>query len=231
MATRIADMSPRKAAKVAGILYLLVTVFAVFSGIIRFTPLLSGDAAATPSVFMAGVGIVGELIFVTCFLLLAWALYVLFKPVNSNLALLIVLCVSVSVAIQCVNLIIYIASQNMLSGADYLTVFTVEQLHAQSLFFLDLQMDGVIVAQIFWGLWLLPLGYLVFKSGYVPRVFGVLLMIGCFGYLIDVFQYFLFPGYEIITYPGLAISTIAEISFPIWLLLKGVKTQQPGGSA
>ena len=72
----------------------------------------------------------------------------------------------------------------LLSGADYLTAFTADQLHALVMFFLDLHEYGVFIASIFCGLWLLPLGYLVFKSGYIPRILGVLLMIGCFGYLI-----------------------------------------------
>ena len=225
MKYRIADMSQHRVAKVAGVLYLMVAVFAIFSGLIRFNPILSGDAATTPNSFMISVGIVGELIHLTCFLVLAWALYVLFKPVNNTLALLLVSCVLVSVAIQSINLLNQVASLHALSGAEYLTAFTVDQLHALARFYIDLQMDGVIIAQVFFGLWLLPLGYLVSKSGYVPKIFGVLLMIGCFGYLIDVLQFFLFPGYEVITYPGLAVAAFAELSFPVWLLLKGVKVQ------
>jgi hypothetical protein len=95
-------------------------------------------------------------------------------------------------------------------------------------YLVDLQTHGILIAQIFFGLWLLPLGYLVFKSGYLPRVLGVLLMFGCFGYLIHVFQYFLFPSYEVIAYPGLAVATIAEFSLLGWLLLKGAKIPSKG---
>ena len=85
--------------------------------------------------------------------------------------------------------------------------------------------NGILVAQIFFGLWLLPLGYLVYQSGYFPRILGILLMIGCIGLLTESFQHFIFPNYEVISYPGLAISGIAEVSFCLWLLIKGVNDQ------
>jgi hypothetical protein len=220
-----------KTARVAGFLYLLVIVFVFFAGV-RYSLIVPGDAATTANNIRADellfrIGFVGDLIHSTCFLLLAWALYVLFKPVNKNLALLFVLFVVACVVIQCINLLINFTGLLLLSDADYLTLFEADQLHAQEMLFRNLYENGILIAQIFFGLWLLPLGYLVYKSGYLPRILGILLMIGCFGYLIDFFQYFLFPDYEVITYPGLAVATIAEISLCGWLLLKGVKVQQP----
>jgi hypothetical protein len=84
-----------------------------------------------------------------------------------------------------------------------------------------------MIAQLFYGTWLIPLGYLVFKSGFLPRILGILLLIDGIGILIWFLQFFLFPGYEIITYPGLAASFIAEFSLSLWLLIMGVKTQKP----
>jgi len=111
----------------------------------------------------------------------------------------------------------------LLSGADYLTVFTADQLQALVPLLLDLHEHGTMIAHIFWGLWLLPMGYLIFKSGYIPRILGVLLIIGGFGYLIDFVTFLLFPDFDV---------TIAEFTFigelllPLWLLIKGVDVEQ-----
>jgi hypothetical protein len=120
-----------------------------------------------------------------------------------------------------INMLNQFAPLLLLSGADYLKVFSAAQLHALVMFFLDLQNYGYTIAAISYGTYLLPLGYLVFKSGYFPRMLGVLLMIACFGQLIPSFQISLFPSYEVITYPGLAVAIIAEVSFCLWLLIKG----------
>jgi hypothetical protein len=82
-----------------------------------------------------------------------------------------------------------------------------------------------MIAQLFFGAWLLPLGYLVYRSGFLPRLLGVLLIIDFVSVMIWFLQYFLLPGADFITYPGLAVSFIAEISLTLWLLFKGVKDQ------
>jgi hypothetical protein len=111
----------------------------------------------------------------------------------------------------------------LLSGADYLTAFTTEQLQALAYLFVRLHSYGISLAFIFSGLWLLPLGYLVFKSGFLPRILGVLLIIGGFGYLIDVFAGFLFPASNL----SIGLFTgLAEIFFLLWLLIKGVNVEQ-----
>jgi hypothetical protein len=83
-----------------------------------------------------------------------------------------------------------------------------------------------MIAQIFFGAWLLPLGYLVYKSGFLPRILGILLIIDFFAILIWFFQFFLFPGYEVISTLCLAESFIAEASLCLWLVIKGVKDQK-----
>ena len=129
----------------------------------------------------------------------------------------------VGVPIAMLNLLNQFAALLLLSGTDYLALFEPGQLHAQALFFLDLYKQGIIIAQIFWGLWLLPLGYLVFKSGFLPRILGVLLVIGGFGYLIDTFIFFLFPNFDVAInmYTGWA-----ELFLCLWLLIKGVNVEQ-----
>jgi hypothetical protein len=108
-----------------------------------------------------------------------------------------------------------------LHGADYLNVFTTEQLQALAYFFVRLHSQGLNIAQIFWGLWLFPMGYLVFKSGFLPRILGVLLMIGCFGYVIQSFAAFLSYNLNIIFY-----TSWGELLFLLWLLIKGVDVEQ-----
>ncbi|MEE9457078.1 MAG: DUF4386 domain-containing protein [bacterium] len=232
MISRIAETSPLVYARVAGILYLVHSVLVIFS--IWYVPsilIVPGDVATTANNILASEGLfrsgfVSGLIAQTIYLLLVLVLYKLLKIVNKNHALLMVVFVLVAVPIAMLNLLNQIAALLLLSGADYLTAFEPDQLHTQVMFFLDLHDHGVFIAQIFWGLWLFPLGFLVFKSGFLPRILGVLLMIGCFGYLIECFQFFLFPGYEVITYPGLAVATIAEFSLLFWLLIKGVNVQK-----
>jgi len=199
--------SIKKTARVAGLLYVLVIVFAFFAGFVFSSLVVAGDAAETAHNIMANEwlfrsGFVSDLIHQTCFLLLAWALYVLLKPVNKNLALLMVLFVLVAVAIQCISLLIQFAALELLSGAGYLTVFEADELHAQVMYFLNLHNHGILIAQIFFGPWLLPLGYLVYKSGFFPRILGVLLMIGCFGYLLDFFSIFSFSQLRSDNVPG-----------------------------
>lgn len=111
----------------------------------------------------------------------------------------------------------------LLSGTDYLTAFDTDQLHALAMLFLDLRNYGILVAQIFWGLWLLPLGYLVFRSGFLPGLLGVLLMIGCFGYVLDVVVLILSPNSNVTISQ---FTFIGELLLPLWLLFKGVNVEQ-----
>lgn len=108
-------------------------------------------------------------------------------------------------------------------GGNYLTVFTADQLQALAPLFLDLHEHGINIAGIFWGLWLFPMGYLVFNSGFLPRILGVLLIIGCFGYLIDSATFFLLPNFD----AKIAQFTfVGELLLPLWLLIKGVNVEQ-----
>jgi hypothetical protein len=148
------------------------------------------------------------------------------KPVNTDLALLVVLLNLCGVAIKCASLLGEVAALLLLSDADYLQVFQADQLQALANLSVDVFKNGFIIAQIFFAAWLLPLGYLVYKSRFLPRVLGILLILDFFGVLIWFFQFFLFPDYEVLSYPGLAISFIAEASLCLWLLIKGVHVEQ-----
>jgi hypothetical protein len=173
------------------------------------------------------IGFVISLFSVVFFLLAAWYLYVLLKPVDKNIALLFLLLNLGGFAIWCFGMLNLFASLLLLSGADYLKVFQPDQLQALAILFVNLYKNGYIVAQIPYGFWLFPLGYLVFKSGFLPKILGILLIADGFGLLIYVFQRFLLPGYEVISYPCMVVSFIAELSLTLWLLIKGVKDQKP----
>jgi hypothetical protein len=120
------------------------------------------------------------------------------------------------------NTLNQIAALRLSSGADYLTAFTADQLNAQVIFFLDLYKYGGFISQ-FLVLWLLLLGYLVYKSGFLPKILGVLLMIAGFGLLIDFATFILFPNFDI----SFALYTFwGEPIFALWLLIKGVNVEQ-----
>ena len=154
---------------------------------------------------------------------MALALYQLLKPVNKNMALLMVLFVLAAVPIGMLNELNNFAVLLLLSGADYLKVFTADQLQALVMLFLDLHKLGLPIAHIFWGLWLFPMGYLVFRSGFLPRILGVLMVIGCLGYLIQSVAAFLLPSFKLNI---IFFTSWGELLLPLWLVIKGVNVEQ-----
>jgi hypothetical protein len=222
--------SIKKTARMAGFHYFMYFVTTIIANM--FGRFVFVDAPVTVNNIMAHesqsrIGFVISLFSVVFFLLAAWYLYVLLKPVNKNLALLFLLLNLGGFAIWCFSVLNLFASLLLLSGADYLKVFQPDQLQAQAMFFISLRKNGAVTAQIPYGIWLFPLGYLVFKSGFLPKILGILLIVDCFGLLISVLQYFLLPGYEVISYPCLAVSFIAELSLTLWLMIMGAKDQKP----
>jgi hypothetical protein len=217
-----------RTARVAGLLYLLVFPFAFYSLSVRDKLIVHGDAAATVSNIMASQGtfrgaIVAWVVSQTIFIVLLMALFKLLKPVNSHVAGHMVVLLLVGVPIALINELNQFAALLLLSGADYLAAINAEQLHAQVMFHLDLHRYGIYIAQIFWGLWLLPFGYLVFKSGFLPRFLGVLLMIGCLGHLADVIAALVFSNREVTVSQ---FTSIGEFLFPLWLVVKGVSVER-----
>jgi hypothetical protein len=126
-----------------------------------------------------------------------------------------------AVPIAMLNELNSLAVLQLLKNPDYLKVFPIDQLQALAYLLLRLHSQGFLIAQIFWGLWLFPMGYLVFKSGFLPRILGSLLMIGCFGYVIESFAAFLGYNVNIIFFTGWG-----ELLLLLWLLIKGVNVEQ-----
>ncbi len=209
MKTRIAETSPLILARVAGLLYLSLLPLGLFG------TLYSGPSSP--------LGIVSALLVQIVNIFVVLVLYQLLKPVDKNMAVLMVIFLLLGVPIAMLNELNQFAVLLLSGGTDYLRVFTAAQVHALVSLFLNLHGFGINIAGIFWGLWLFPMGYLVFKSGFLPRILGILLMIGCVGYLIQSFAAFLLPNLEVNT----ALFTFwGEVLFPLWLLIKGVNVEQ-----
>jgi hypothetical protein len=153
-------------------------------------------------------------------------LYQLFKGVNNTYASLMVALVVAAVPVAFLNMLNQLAALHVLSGADYLRVFDTDQLNALVMLFLDLHSQGLLIVEIFWGLWLLPLGLLVINARFMPGFLGVLLIIAFLGYLIDFLTRLLFPGYTAIVSPIAGAAKFGEVAMILWLLIKGVKGQQ-----
>jgi hypothetical protein len=227
--------STKETARVAGLLYVLVSIPGVFC--LLYIPshfVVSGDAAATAdriltSEFVFRLGIVAEVISFTGFIFVARALYQLFSGVNKAQASLMVTLMLVSIPISLLNLLNEVAALTLVRGADFLSVFDKPQREALAMLFLNLHFQGFMVAQVFWGLWLVPFGVLVFKSGFLPRILGVLLIIACFGYLANSFVAFgVLPQ---IASRVIGPLTICELPIILWLLIRGAKEQPTGDPA
>jgi hypothetical protein len=214
-----------KTARIAGLLYLLELPLGIF-GIIYVPSVLfvAGDAIATVNSIMANeslfrLSIVSALVVQLVNVFVVLLLFKLLKPVNINHAVLMVVFLLLAVPIAMLNEVNNFAVMLLSSNAGYLPGFTADQMHGLVPLFLDLHKFGVSIASIFWGLWLFPMGYLVFKSGYIPKILGILLIIAGVGYLIDFVVLSLFPTFDV------TISTFTgygEIIFALWLLIKGV---------
>lgn len=223
-----------KTARMAGLLYFIYFAVEISADLLARSPLIAlEDAVATVSNIAAHeglfrIGVVGDMLAGAVFFLAAWALYALLKPVNKNIALLFLLLNLGGVAVRFAIDINYFAVLQILIGADTLKVFSADQLHAMAMTFLHLQKYGYWASQIFFGAWLLPLGYLVFKSGFLPRILGIVLMVHFITWTTTALLYFLsVPAHTALTYISFPLGFIAEFGLTLWLLIGGVKYQEP----
>ena len=232
MTTKDEMTSIQKNAKVAGALYLVI---AVLAGFVHFyVPgklIVSGDAGITASNILASEGlfrmsIASELLILLGEIVLSILLYVLLKPVNKTLSLVAAVSRLAMTTIHGVNLLNHFIVLLLVGGAGYLTVFQPDQLNALVTLFLNSYNYGYTIGIVFFALHTFTLAYLIFKSGYFPKILGVLFMLAAFGYLIDGFSHILIADYKTgPAYLALPIA-IAEIAFPLWLLIKGVNVDQ-----
>jgi len=224
--------STQHQARVAGVLYLVLALIAPIG--LLYVPgklIVPGNATATAdniraSEWLLRIGIASELIHQIIAVFLVLALYRLFKAVNETHATqMVILGALVSVPIVFVNVLNEIAALVLASGADFLSVFSKPQLDSLAYLFLRLHGRGITVASIFWGLWLFPFGLLVIRSGFIPRAFGVLLMIAGVAYLASAFAILVLPRYApLVSQVALPIEA-AELPIVFWLLIWGAKTR------
>ncbi len=223
--------SPNNLARIAGVFYVLLCASAWFALYVHDRTIKSGNAKTTAdnirkSSTLFRYGVMSDLMHATFFLFTAMTLYVLLKHINQLVAAAMVTIVAISVAIQSLNMLNQYTAMVIATSKGYTQSFGKEGADSMTLLFSDMQAHGFFIAQIFFGLWLLPLGYLVLKSGYFPKIFGYLLMLGCVTLLVELFAHFLAPGFaddiKPVLYP---IGAIGEIPFFLWLLVKGVRTR------
>lgn len=213
--------SIKKTARITGLLYLLMIPLGVFGILyVPSTLIVQGDVAATASNIVANetlfrISIVSALLVYLINIFVVLFLYKILKPVNKSLSALMVILLLVSVPIAFINELNSAAVLLLLDGA--------QQSLAQMSLFLDLHEYGIQIAGIFWGLWLLPMGYLVFKSNFIPKIIGVLLMIACLGYLADSFIFLIKPDFGVVF---TEFTFIGEVAIALWLLIKGVDVKQ-----
>ena len=224
--------SIKKTARITGALYLIIAIAMGFSFTAAFSNLIvPGDATATANNIVASeslfrIGFVGDSVTFLSEIVLVVLLYVLFKPVSKTLSLVAASFRLAMTVMQGMNLLNKVTALLLLSGAGYSTVFEPDQLHSLVLLFLNAYEYGALIWGTFFGLHLLVLGYLLFKSGYFPRILGVLFVFASFGYLIDSYGHLLLPQYTEI-YTVVVWATVpAELSFAVWLLIKGVNVEQ-----
>ena len=221
--------SPKTLARVTGITYLVMVPFGILGIlIVPNTMFVAGDMAATIENIAANKGLFHLAIFSSLFvqfiqILLVLLLYKLLSPASKTAGILMLAFIFPAVAIAMLNEVNFLAISSLVSGATYAAVFTAEQVQGIVGLLFDMHQAGVFVAQIFWGLWLFPMGYMAYKSGFMPRIIGVLLMIGCFGYLADSVLYVL--GVDI----GFTVSEytfLGEVLLPLWLIVKASSVEK-----
>jgi hypothetical protein len=222
-------MNSRKhQARISGVLYLLLGVTAAIEMSIPSVFIVPGDAAATvgkiaSSPLLYRLYVVSGLASQILFVFLVLALYQLLKGVNRRQALLMVALVLVQVPMAFANALLGMAPLVLSNGADYWSAFDQQQLDAMTMGFLRLKSHGTHAVMALWGLWLLPFGILVFRSGFIPRILGVFLVIGCFGWLGISVTSLLFPAYARIA-SQFTVLAIGEILIILWLVIMGAKT-------
>lgn len=223
-------ISSKRNARIAGLLYLLMAVSGGFG--IMYVPasiIVSGDAAATANNIVVSewtfrLSIVSNIVSQVTFVFLVLTLNRLFKDVDWRQAKLMVTIVTVAVPIAILNTLNLIGALMINDEVAYLQAFDTEQRNSLVLVFLRLYEQGLLLAGIFWGLWLLPFGILVMRSGFIPKILGVFLIIGCFAYLIDSLVGLMLPQYkETVSQILMLPLAIGEFSVIFYFLIKGVR--------
>ena len=224
-----------KVARIAGVLYLIIIFCGMFAqAFVRDTVIEAGDAAATAeniveSELLFRLSIAADLIMIMSDVAIGLAFYFLLRPVNQALSLLSALFRLAQAATLGINLLMLFFVLQLLSGADYLAVFGTEQLNAQALMFLEAHSIGYKLALVFFAFSILIQGYLMYKSGYFPKIIAALVIAASMGYFVDNFATFILLDYEehasIFETIGMVSPLLGEVVLCVWLLVRGVRMQ------
>jgi hypothetical protein len=220
-------------ARVAGLFYLTLVIAPLRLIYIPSKLIVSGSAAATASNIAAHqtlfrLGILTDLFTAVMAIFLTLALYRLFKGVDQFLAAMVVVLGALMVTpIYFLNTLNDAATLLLVRGADFLSVFDKPQREAMAMLFLRLHHHGVVVNKVFWGLWLLPFGLLVYKSCFLPRFLGVWLVLNCFAYLAQSVTGIMWPPYEDAVGNYSFPLLLGELAIMLWLIIMGAKERQP----
>ncbi len=229
MMERIAEASPRFKARMAGVFYLLTTLTRMFVEIfVRNRLVVSDDAAATATNILAHEplwrwGFATDILAFASYIALTALLYELLKPVNRSLSLVAAFFSLVACVVQAISSLFHLAPLFLLGGAPYLSVFTVEQLQALALVFLKLRAAAYhSIGLVFFGLYCLLVGILILRSTFLPRILGVLMVLGGLSYVL-----FLSPPLVRSLQPYILVfPAVGQISLTLWLLVIGVNEQR-----
>jgi hypothetical protein len=227
------EINPQGYARIGGVLYLIVIVLGLFGeAFVRGRIIVSGDATATAANIRSleslwRFGIAGEFLLLICATVLTLILFALLRPVHRDLALLAVFFNLVSIAVEAVAALNLVAALFPLGNAEYLKVFEPEQLHAMASLAVKSHSYGFGVALIFFGCECLVLGYLIFKSNYLPKAIGVLMQVAGWCYLTNSFALLLAPTFANRLFPAILVPAfVGEASLCLWLLVKGVNMEK-----
>jgi len=227
--SRLRGTSPQGLARVGGMLYLFIIVAALFGEVfVRSRLIVRGDAVATANNILGSemlfrVGLAGEMLTCVCDVGLAMILYVLLEPVSRSLALLAAFQRVTFVAIYSVAKLFEVAALVVLGGDGFLKAFDPQQLRALAYLSLRLHGYGYGVSLIFFGVACVLLGNLIYRSRYLPKTLGVLLVIGGLGYLVNSFAQILAPALATKMFPWILLPAFpAELGLALWLLVRGV---------
>jgi len=229
--------SPKRTARIAGVFYLLVGIFGGFAeGFVEPKMYVAGNAAASAGNVVTNsglvrLGVVSDLLDQTFFVFLVLTLYILLRHVNQSVARAMLVLVAIAATITCLNTVFEFEALRVATGAVNLGAIGSSGSNAVVLLLLDAQHYGIFIAQIFFGLWLVPLGYLAYKSGgWFPKWLGVLLVVGGACYLVDLLAAFLLPDFGNAIHGFVTIpSAVAEILMVLYLLVIGVRIPKSDG--
>ena len=220
-------------ARIAGFLYLaLVAIGPIALVYVPSVLFVSGNAIATTHNIathesLLRIGIFADLVSATLFIFVVLAIYQLLSTVNRSWAVVMVILGIVQVPIFFLNTLNEVGALQFASGASYLSAFTPGQREAMTMFFVTLHHYGVVVNEAFWGLWLLPFGMLVYKSGFLPRILGALLILNGCAYVAQNVADVLFPQFTTIVDTISSPFQLGEVAITLWLLIMGANEKRP----